>query len=264
MKLGLLVISHGSKDAGWVTLVDETIETVRVRLGSAILVEAAFLELVEGRLIQDGLDRLVNEGVTHVFALPLFVSSGSTHVDEIGWALGAYPEPGTETELEKLRISGKLKLTYGQPMDDAPELITIVLDRLNEMSVDTSRESVLLVGHGSDEAGFREAWERGLDAIAFEVMKVGGYEACSTALLLPNQVQKKLELLKADYPDRQVLVMALFLSVGYFTKEVVPKRLESSGLAKECRYLGSALMPHPSVADWIVRQAREWSEGIGD
>jgi sirohydrochlorin ferrochelatase len=99
MKPGLLVISHGSREAGWVALVDDSVEAARVQLESSLPIEAAFLELVEGRLIQDGIDRLEEAGVTHLFALPLFVSSGSTHVDEIGWALGAYPKPRTETEL---------------------------------------------------------------------------------------------------------------------------------------------------------------------
>lgn len=262
MKPGLLVISHGSREAGWVALVDETIEAARVQLGDTMAIEAGFLELVEGRLIQDGIDRLEAAGVTHLLALPLFVSSGSTHVDEIGWALGAYPEPKVETDLEPYRMPS-LQLTYGQPMDGSPELIGVVLDRLKEMSVDPSREIVLLVGHGSEEAGFLEAWERGLAAIAERVVGLGGYASCSFALLLPNQVHERMELLKQENSGRVVLVMALFLSEGYFTNVVVSRRLEGTGVAEDAyRYDGRALMPHPNVANWIVRQAREWIEGL--
>ncbi|TFE26960.1 sirohydrochlorin chelatase [Cohnella luojiensis] len=256
MKPGLLVISHGSREAGWVALVDETVEAARTALGDTLPVEAAFLELVEGRLIQDGIDRLEAAGVTHLFALPLFVSSGSTHVDEIGWALGAYPEPKTETDLEKYRISARL--TYGEPMDDDPELVGVILERLKEMSKHSANESILLIGHGSNEPGFREAWERGLNAISDQLMRFGGFGACTSALLLPNQVQERWERLRQSHPNHVIVVVALFLSEGYFTKEVIPRRL--AGL--ECRYDGRALMPHPKVADWIVRRTQDWLESL--
>jgi sirohydrochlorin ferrochelatase len=256
MKPGLLVISHGSREPGWVALVDETVEAARAMLGSHTVIEAGFLELVEERLIQDGIGRLEEAGVTHLLALPLFVSSGSTHVDEIGWALGAYDKPRTDTDLELFRIDAKL--TYGNPMDDDPELVSVVLDRLRSMSLAPAKESVLMVGHGSKEDGFQEAWENGLAAIGERLLKLGSYAACTYALLLPNQVQEQVEWLRSEFPGNEILVIPLFLSEGYFTKEVIPRRIEGLG----CRYEGRALMPHPLISEWIVRQAREWLDGL--
>lgn len=256
MKPGLLVISHGSREASWVALVDETVEAARAALGSDLSMEAAFLELVEGRLIQDGIDRLEAAGVTHIFALPLFISSGSTHVDEIGWALGAYPEPRTETDIMPYEVAAKL--TYGKPMEDDPELVGVVLERLKEMSTHSASESILLIGHGSKEPGFQEAWEQELTAISEQLMRVGGFGACSSALLLPNQVQERWEGLRQSHPRHTIVVVGLFLSEGFFTKEVIPRRLE--GL--ECRYDGHALMPHPRIADWIVRHTLDWLESL--
>jgi sirohydrochlorin ferrochelatase len=252
MKPGLLVISHGSREPGWVALVDETVEAARAILGSYAVIEAGFLELVEGRLIQDGINRLEATGVTHILALPLFVSSGSTHVDEIGWALGAFDKPRTVTDLELFRVT--VKLTFGKPMDDDPELVSVVLDRLKSMSLAPAKESVLVIGHGSKEDGFQEAWENGLAAICEQLLKLGGYAASSYALLLPNQVQERVERLRSEFPGNDILVIGLFLSEGYFTKEVIPHRLEGLG----CIYEERALMPHPLIAEWIVRQAREW------
>jgi sirohydrochlorin ferrochelatase len=256
VKPGLLVISHGSREAGWVALVDETVEASRRELSCELPIETAFLELVEGRLIQDGIDRLEASGVTHIFALPLFVSSGSTHVDEIGWALGAYPKPRTETDLAPYRVA--VKLSYGKPMEDDPELVGVVLDRLKEMSTYSASESILLIGHGSSEPVFQEAWEQGLAAISEQLIRFGGYGACSSALLLPNQVQERWESLRSSHPGNTIVVVGLFLSEGYFTKEVIPRRLE--GL--ECHYNGRALMPHPMVANWIIRHTLDWLEGL--
>jgi sirohydrochlorin ferrochelatase len=251
-KPGILVISHGSRESGWVALVDETVEAAFTALPSGIPVEAAFLELVEGRLIQDGIDRLENAGVDHFLAVPLFVSSGSTHVDEIGWALGAYAQPRTDTDLEPFRVSAEL--TYGKPIDDDPEFADILLDRLSVLSNDPARESLLLIGHGSDKPGFHEAWRRGLSSLAATVRERGGYADADIAMLRPDLAATALGDLRARQPDTRVIALPVFLSEGYFTKEVVPRRLEGMN----CRYDGRTLMPHPQVARWLERQALEW------
>nr|WP_306220710.1 CbiX/SirB N-terminal domain-containing protein [Cohnella sp. WQ 127256] len=247
-----MVISHGSRDTGWVILVEAAIEAVREALGTELVIEAAFLELVDGRLIQDGLDRLEAAGVDRILAIPLFVSTGSTHVDEIGWALGAYPSARTETDLERFSVKGEL--TYGKPMDDAPEIVDVLLDRLREVSMNPAQESILLVGHGSQEAGFKEEWERNMASLMERLVEQGGYGDCAGALLLLDQVSERWELLRSRQPNNEILVIPLFLSEGYFTKQVIPQRL--NGLA--CRYDGRTYMPHPRIADWIARQSKEW------
>lgn len=257
MQRGLLVISHGSREAGWVALVDQAVEAAREALGEAWIVEAAFLELVDGRLIPDGVRRLEEAGVDRLLALPLFVSSGSTHVDEIGWALGAYAEPRTETELERVAVS--VPLTYGKPMDDAPEVVDVLLDRLRELDTASAcaEKSILLVAHGSKEPGFREAWEAGMASIGEQIVARGGYGGYAGALLQLEEVAAKVAELREKQPEREIVALPLFLSEGYFTATVIPREL--AGL--HCRYSGRAYMPHPRVADWIARQAREWDEG---
>ncbi len=252
MQPGLLIVSHGSRETGWVSLVDHTVEAVRSVLGGDMVVEAAFLELVEGRLIQDGVERLEAQGVDRLFALPLFVSSGSTHVDEIGWALGAYAEPKLETDLRRAKV--RVPLEYGKPMDDDPEVVELLLERLRSISEDTGRESVLLIGHGSKEAGFKEAWQRGMASIGEQLVSSGGFLGYSGALLQLDEVADRYAELSERNPGGTILVAPLFLSEGYFTSVVIPRELEDL----DCRYSGQAYMPHPRVADWIVRKAKEW------
>lgn len=253
-KFGVLVISHGSRESGWAALVDQTAEDIRSRLPADVPVEAAFLEHVEGRLIQDGINRLEESGVTDLLAIPLFVSSGSTHVREIGWALGVYPSPEAETELTPFRYTARLE--YGKPVDDDPELVDIILDRLSGLSIFPGRahESVLLIGHGSDKPGFHETWRKSLSSLARKVREAGGYADSEFALLMPDSTQDAIRSLKTRRPDAAVLAVPVFLSEGYYTKVVIPQRLAGF----DCRYDGSALMPHPRAADWAARQAWEW------
>ncbi|MFD0960166.1 sirohydrochlorin chelatase [Paenibacillus chungangensis] len=265
MKPGVLVISHGSRDAGWVSLVDAAVvaassrcaEHVREQVGMEVPVVSSFLEIVENRLIQDGIDDLERQGVTDIFVVPLFVSSGSTHVDEIAQAFG-YPSiaDGFCGDLGTFRTSANI--TYGRPMDDAPEVIELLLDNLSELSVRPSEEALLLIGHGSEEPVFRERWQRGLSRLAERLCDLGGFARADYALLLPDEASRKLTALQSAQPDEPIIVVPLFLSQGYFTNHVIPARL--AGLAY--RYNGSAMLPHPAIERWIERHIGCWLSGF--
>ncbi|ANE48666.1 cobalamin biosynthesis protein CbiX [Paenibacillus swuensis] len=266
---GVLVISHGSRSAEWVRLVDEAVAQMRfgqpaAALGggpsdeeprampadrdhghSIIPVESSFLEIVEGRLIQDGIDRLEAQGVTDIIAVPLFVSSGSTHVDEISWSLGVVEEPKLETDLELMRVNARVH--WCRPMDDEPEIAAMLWEKVRELSVRPEREILLLVGHGSKEEGFHEQWQQVLSSLAKQLGELGGFAATDTAMLLPEQAAERVKYWQRERPDWDVVVAPFFLSEGYFTETVIPTRLQ--GL--EYRYNGRALLPHPLVAEWL-------------
>ncbi|MBB6734021.1 sirohydrochlorin chelatase [Cohnella zeiphila] len=254
MKPGVLVIGHGSRDERWVERVEETVRGVRKSL-PGVPVACGYLELVDGRLIQDGIDRLEAEGVTDLLAIPLFVSEGSTHVDEIGWALGAYAEPRRPTDLERYRVESRL--TYGRPIGDDPEIVDALLDKLaaSGLSEEPAREGLLLIGHGSEEAWFYEKWRSGLEGLAARMKQRGGFADATAALLRPDEAADRVRAMRSGSgTELRVLAVPVFVSEGYFTSEVIPKRLAGLG----CRYAEGALIPHPKVADWVVRQAKEW------
>ncbi len=83
-KIGVLVIAHGSRSKQWVRLVDDAAKQVKTDHPLTV----GFLELVKGRKIQDGIDALEAQGVNRIFAIPLFASSGSKHIEEIRFMLG--------------------------------------------------------------------------------------------------------------------------------------------------------------------------------
>jgi sirohydrochlorin ferrochelatase len=245
-KHGVLIISHGSRDADWVRLVDEAVSAVSVPAGVPVF--ASYLGLVEGRLIQDGITHLEAQGVTDIIVVPLFVSSGSTHMDEISYALGVIPEPKLETDLTPFKIQARIHFT--SPIDDDPVIAEIVYDKIKSLSVDPSREIVLLVGHGSAEKGFHLKWRRGLEKLAERLKAQGGFAEADVAMLLPDQVKRKMLGWKKRKPEYAVLIAPLFLSEGYFTRQVIPSRMEGF----EYRYNGLAMLPSPLLSRWIQRQ----------
>jgi sirohydrochlorin ferrochelatase len=257
-KPGVLVNSHGSRETGWVRLVEEAVAAAAAsdRL-QGVPVVCSFLELVEGRLIQDGIDRLAALGVTELFVLPLFVSSGSTHVDDIGQAFGMPPVGERAGELERFRI-GSMRVTCGDPIDDDPDIAELLYANIRELSADPEREAVLLIAHGSGEPAFHERWQRGMRLLADRVRTLGGFARAETAMLLPDQAASRMEELQRDPVVESVLVVPLFLSAGYFTQKVIPSRLNGYSY----KYNGKPLLPHPYIVRWMERRAAAWLETL--
>lgn len=295
---GVLMISHGSPDAGWVRLVDEAVRDVR--LPGDVPVVSSFLECVEGRLIQDGIDELEARGVDEMFVLPLFVSSGSTHVDDIRQAFGLPPAAFREGELEPFRVR-RARVTVGLPIDDDPIIAGLIADNVRELSAAPEREALLLIAHGSRERGLNRIWRDGMRNLAARVRELCGFARAETAMLLPDQAACVMRALTkrqaraasgaaaeaaqataaADTPDvaveeqapdgccavpaaepgvDAVIVAPLFLSRGYFTNTVIPARL--SGF--DYRYNGKALLPNPAISRWMERQLEGWLGGAGE
>ncbi|MDF2720977.1 MAG: cobalamin [Paenibacillus sp.] len=251
-KTAVLVISHGSRSADWVRLIDQAVAEVRLTdAGQHIPIVSSFLELIEGRLIQDGLDALERTGVTDIVVVPLFVSYGSTHVEEIRYALGDVPRPSFETDMEPLRFRANIHVC--PPLDDDPIVAHIVFDHLREMTIHPEREHVLLIGHGSELPEFYAKWKTSMDTVARNLQKLGGYAQVSTALLLPDETQAFMRAHQEEAAGQDVIVAPLFLSSGYFTNTVIPSRLNGFTY----RYNGKALLPHAAVSRWMERTAGE-------
>jgi sirohydrochlorin ferrochelatase len=254
---GILIVSHGSREDNWIKLVDEAVNAAAT--GALVPVVSSFLEIVDGRLIQDGIDELVRLGVNDIFVLPMFVSSGSTHVDEIGQAFGLPPLSDLIGDLGTFRVQDGVSVTYGRPIDDDAEIAELLLANIAELSADSKREALLLIGHGSKEPVFHERWRDGLAGLAERLRRLGGFERAESAMLLPDMAADRLKMLQVENPEREVIIVPLFLSPGYFTKHVIPTRL--SGMTY--RYNGLAMLPHPAIVRWLKRQMTEWLRAGG-
>ncbi|GJM73397.1 hypothetical protein HMSSN036_56130 [Paenibacillus macerans] len=112
-----------------------------------------------------------------MIVIPLFVSSGSTHIDEIAYALGVKDTPEKETDLERFRVSGRV--IFGDPIDDDPLVAEMVWDKVKGLSESPDCEVLLLVGHGSIHEAFLKRWERGISSLAARVGQISGLAAAT-------------------------------------------------------------------------------------
>jgi sirohydrochlorin ferrochelatase len=250
-KWGVLVISHGSRNPDWVWMVDESICKLQLPEGTPL--DSSFLEAVAHREIQDGIDTLEAKGVTDLIVVPLFISSASTHMEEIQYALGIIEESSIETDIGRMRIQANIH--FCAPIDEDPLIAEICYENIRDLSRDPAREIVLIIGHGSDEMGFGERWQEMIDGLKIQIQSLGGFAVSDTAMLHPDEIASKVAQLENKYPEYRIIVAPLFLSEGYFTKKVIPERLAD---AQSVAYNGRALLPHPNITKWMQKQIAQF------
>lgn len=243
-EIGVLIIAHGSRNPHWVQRVEEVATTVRTEHPLTV----GYLELVEGKSIADGVRRLEGAGVERIVAVPLFVSSGSTHLEEIQYALGVKPVSRVETDLEF--IHPRVPVAWAKAMDDHPLVVEILADRIRTLSRNPQEETLLLVAHGSEKPGFRPLWEKGLSSLTAALQERYAFDEADFAMLRLGDVRQKAERLSRQ---KECVTIPVFVSPGYFTEEVVTRELK--GLP--CRYRGETFLPHPLVARWVEAQIEE-------
>ncbi len=83
-KYGILVIAHGSPGEDWCSPVRDAVAEVDLPYP----VELGFLEFVPNETINDAVEKLDHARVTKIIAIPLFISSHSSHIQEIEYVLG--------------------------------------------------------------------------------------------------------------------------------------------------------------------------------
>lgn len=256
MSKGVLFISHGSRDESWVQLIDQSIERACViadARGKKIEVVSSYMEIVEGRLIQAGIDELERRGVDDLYVVPFFLSHGSTHVDDIAQAFG---EPRIRDdragEFEPYRISPTTRVSFGKPVGSDAGIADLLLESIKSVSTNPEREGILVIGHGSKERLFHGRWRDGLLRVSRDICRQGGFAHADIAMLLPNQAACKLRALARRYPQLDWIIVPMFLSNGYFTQKMIPERLALSGV--EYKYNAVAMLPHDNLVNWLAEQ----------
>ncbi|AMA74195.1 hypothetical protein ACH33_16135 [Aneurinibacillus sp. XH2] len=238
MKQGVLVISHGSRNRTWVAKVEELLQQVH----AACPLEVTFLDMVEGRTIGEGMKRLEAQGVEEIIVVPLFVSSGSTHLQEIRYALGFTSHLDIKTWRHPLSIGARVIWT--EPMNDHPKIRELLHDRVREFSVRPSEEMLMLVAHGSDVPGFKERWQQMLEGLGSTLCCELGLKGAVYATIHPDTIASRARTASGE---GRLIVVPVFLSPGYYTEKAIPKRL--AGIPH--RYSGRAYLPDQRVVLWL-------------
>ncbi|MFJ9498984.1 sirohydrochlorin chelatase [Brevibacillus centrosporus] len=239
----VLLLAHGSPDPDWLKLVESAVRQCRLDLP----VRVAFLGGVEGRSIPEERERLERTGAKRIIAVPLFVTAGSSHVNEIRELLGMDNEHPEAASIPCRQ--GRSRIVWCSPLEDHPVVEKIVASRIQTLARNPRAESLLLVGHGNESAVGGAKWDRMLQRLTLRLQNRFLFAGAGYGTLRPDTLREQARLL-AD--KGELIVVPLFVSQGYFTRKAIPQKLD--GLCY--RYDGNAYLPHPLVAEWISQSVR--------
>jgi sirohydrochlorin ferrochelatase len=257
-KIGVLVIAHGSDEDRWVQQIRESVENVSLPYPTKL----GFLEFVPNETIGDAVEELDESGVDRIIAVPLFISSYSSHIQEIEYILGLRETPPGDEKLEMVETAANI--TLARAMDDHLLVAYILADRIAEQSQDPANETAVIVAHGSADEGDLRSQTRCQNWLAEETKMILRtwvdpaikIKDIKNGFIHVNETVHKNLTARAVVEnasiDGGVIVIPLMIANGEITDKQIPQLLQ--GL--KYRYNGESLASHSDLSRWIETTVR--------
>lgn len=252
--IGILVVAHGSGE-NWNQRVRESVAEVNVPYP----VELGFLD-VETEDIEMAVQALEEKGVKRIVAVPIFVCSASSHMEEIKYMLGLpsslNDEAAQEEGLERIEMTAAVELTSA--LDDHLMVAEILNERVEKLSQDAQKEIVVLVAHGTSNPENLAVWKEKMASLGDKLQQIHGFKQVHCGFVgagTPN-IRTVVEEVKNNNPDCTVIVMPVMLSEGVYTDSKIPTSLD--GITYLYPEAGQrALLPHANIALYIASRSND-------
>lgn len=142
---GVLVLAHGAGGKGDEILI-EGVRPMSAKYPTAI---AFGMSMTTSDHFQQAVDRLEKAGAKRIIVVPTVISGDSSVYQQWEYILGRKNE---SAYVSVPRLKTKAEIVIAKAMTDHPLLSDILKDHALEMSVDPSKEMLIIIGHGSNEA----------------------------------------------------------------------------------------------------------------
>lgn len=259
-EFGVIVMAHGGTPE-WNRGVHETVARLRDRYD----VEIAF-GMADATSIQAAVRNLEARNVRRIGVVRMFIS-GESWLERTEQILGLRPGAPRASEhhgghgnhaghaMAFFRIDSRARFAVSRDgLAEEPATGRILADRVRALSIDPSREDVLVLAHGPGDDAENARWLANLDARAAAIRELAAF----------RQVQ--VETLREDWPDkradaeRRIRAFVSRATEQGGTAIVVPFRVQGFGPYAQVldglqyRSDGQGLVPHAEVVAWLERK----------
>ena len=163
-KNALLIIAHGSPSPKWnqpvLNIENEVKELLKTnKITEYNEVKVAMMEFTTPT-IADVIRDFEKQGITNVYAIPLFIAPSGYSLFDIPTILGlSYNKKMTdELKAENIEIvNTAIKITVGTTLDYKNLIKDILLDKVRAISENPSEEALIILAHG--DKNFIPLWE---------------------------------------------------------------------------------------------------------
>lgn len=274
-KTGVLIMAHGGGQQ-WNQLIVDAAKPAAQKYD----IEFAW-GMADPHTLQAGITALEERGAQRIIAVPLFISSYSPIIRQTEFLFGMRdsladapmpvmhhgPDGGhhsammhsmPEEELTRLDISAEIVMTAA--LDNHQVVARILNERMEELSNNPAKETVLLVAHGPNDEHDNREWVSTMESLIHQIQhsrEQSGKAAFKQMYGLtvrddaPDEIFEQAKeqlraLVRQSSFTGDVLVVPLFLSSGG-RESAVAERL--SGL--DFKWSGKTLLPHPGLSEFI-------------
>ncbi|WPL17089.1 sirohydrochlorin cobaltochelatase [Thiorhodovibrio winogradskyi] len=259
-KVGVLLVSHGSRSKRWRQMLLDVEQAVREPLLDMPEVEAvrsAFMEESEPSITTQ-LKAFDREDFDAIILVPVFLTVSSHSVNDIPTIVGMQSNPETLERLTKEKIAiyrPQARVTLVPTLDFTTLLkdnVTARAERLIEQPEDTG---VVLVAYG--DARYNQQWEELMSELGRALKAKLGIETVAYAWCghlvdySPEPTQRAIEQVLELEPRAAVLP----LLVAYdpmFQDDVIGAAVEQSPRSDDILYRPDAILPDENLHRWIL------------
>lgn len=275
---GVLVLAHGSRDDAWDNSIHEVIKSVE----ESYPTQVAF-GMANPMTMQPAIDSLEQSGVNKIVVVQLFVSSYSPIIRQNEYLLGirdtladppmmmhlmmanrgdssnesSMSHSKDDMKLEQLDINAEIILT--EPLDDHPLVGEILMDRINALSKEPSKETILIVAHGPSGEQDNENWVSTMESLAQQIEATASegkknFKKIDYFTVRDDANPEIYEQAKEHFrsavieanKDGEAIVIPLLMAQGGVEARYV-KRLEGLSYV----WSGETLLPHTNIATFV-------------
>ncbi len=285
---GVLVMAHGGSKE-WNQHVRDATETLKEKYP----VEFAW-GMANYVTLQQGIQRLEKQGVDHIVAVPLFISSHSPIIRQSEYLFGIrdsladramplmhhteeYVEmTGAEVDstdymrgmlmppnLQQLDINAKITMTNA--LDDHDVVAQILHDRIMALSDDPANETVLLAAHGPGQESDNVKWIENMESLSRKVQNIQQNKGKGFKQIFSLTVRDDTE--ERIFNQAKQQLRAMVRQANQFGDViVVPLFLSSGGredaIAKrlsglDFKWSGRTLLPDSKISDFLVNSVEQ-------
>ncbi len=271
--VGVLLLAHGSMNKDWNSSIEEVTQPLK---------EDYFVEIAWGMSnalnMQPAITKLEKKGVDTIVVVQLFVSSFSPIIRQNEYLLGLRdsladaPMPMMIHDMENhrmtmkmpenlqpLEINPEIKILLTNPLDDHPLVADILMDRIEKLSINPSKETILLVAHGPNSEEDNDHWIKTSNSLAkqLKMLQSSNDESFRDIISLTvrddadEEIHEKAKLefrkqVKEADQKGTAIVIPLLLSQGGVEQKYLT-RLEGLNF----KWSGETLLPHYNIAKFV-------------
>lgn len=270
-KIGVLLINHGSRSATWrneLLRLEENVKATILQSGEVKGIKTAFMEYNEPS-IATRLREFDAEGFSDIIAIPVFLTVSPHTFEDIPTIAGLKEDPQAKEmlKLEKIECyKAKAKVHITPNLDFTDVLKKNVLRRVQAMTKDAAYEGLVLIGYG-DEA-YEKEWAELFNQVAEYVKTEVGISEHSYGWcghLVHYAPEKTTEAINKVLAKKQkaVVVPVLVAHDENFQIKIIGGGIEKVANSKETvAYKPDAILPDPSVENWVTSIAAEFVQKI--